>query len=163
MSENKEAALENRAYPLTNYETMLLNFNKCGDSIVMGIAFVENIEESELNSTLCKQALAFLQKRHPFLRSYLDQATNSLIVQNEYNEIELDYANDFISYADLVRELEMFNSKPFDFAYRSNLGRCKVASFTHLNNAKMFSISLTTSLTVTGKYFKLGLNVTHIS
>jgi hypothetical protein len=42
---------------------MLLNLNKCGDSIVMGIAFVKNTSETaQLTEIMAQHALNILQR-----------------------------------------------------------------------------------------------------
>ena len=146
--------IQREKYELTAYDKFWLNTNKCGDFIVMAIGFVENTDEtnSNFNQSVCQQALDLLQKRHPFLCSYLDQATNCIKVPNgneTFNPIELEFSNNMISYSELIKELEEFNSKLFNFEYKSNLSRCKVASFVHLNKTKMYSINLSVSLIIT--------------
>jgi hypothetical protein len=113
-------------YALTEYEKLLLNYNKCGESIVMGTLLVENEDDINIALTeqIVKQALLVLQKRHPFFRAYLNDDASSIHVQNEdFNPIELDWSDKLIAHSELITQLENFNSKFFDFKYKSNLVR----------------------------------------
>jgi hypothetical protein len=143
----------NSIYALTDYEKLLLNYNKCGDSIVMGTLLVENQNSSiELTEDKVKQALLILQKRHPFFRAYLKEQSNIQVLYEDYNPIELDWSDNSITHSELISQLEIFNSKFFDFKYKSNFVRCKVASFIDSTNVKMYSINLSLALIITGNY-----------
>ena len=139
---------------LTEYEKLFVNCNKCGDYIVMSIAFVKNEDRNnELTECIVKQALLIIQKRHPFFRAYLDEKASSIQILNEdFNPIQLDWSDDLLTLSELMHELEIFNSKIFDFKYKSNLVRCKVASFIDsTTSAKMYSVNLSLALLITGK------------
>lgn len=136
---------------LTELENYLKNANECGDYIVMGIAFVKNDDlNSELTQSLVNQGLSILQKRHPFFRAYLNEDANIQVQNENYDPIDLDWSNNSITYTELMSDLEMFNSKLFEFDYQ--LFFCKVASFIHSTGDKMYSINLSLPLMMTGKF-----------
>lgn len=139
-------------YALSDYEKTLLNLNKCGDSIVMGIAFVAAINHC-LTETLARNALNFLQKRHPFLRAFLDEHSNLKVQLEDYETIDLEWLDADLSRNDLVTQLEEFNARLFDFKSNSNLVRSKIVSFVDESNTKMYAVNLAMALIITGKIF----------
>jgi len=139
-------------YPLSEYEKMLLNMNKCGDSIVMGIAFVKNTNEKvEPTEALARQALSILQRRHPFFRAFLNELFEIHIQTEDYEPLELEWSNDYVARSDLITQLEIFNAKMFDFKPKSNLVRSKILSFVDESGMKMFAFNLAMPLIITGK------------
>ena len=138
-------------FALTDYEKVLLNINKCGDSLVMDIAFIENTDTTyQFTEIITRTALDFLQKRHPFLRAFINLNSDLEVQSDNYSAIELEWSDNNITRSELITELEIFNSKMFDFKPKSNLSRCKVSSFND-SGFKMYSVSLSMSLVITGK------------
>ena len=136
---------------LTEYEKFYVILNKCGDFIVMSVAFAQNQDPNiELTENIVKKALIILQKRHPYLRSFIDKQSNIQIQNENYDPIDLDWSNNSITYAELMSDLEIFNSKLFKFDYQFVF--CKVASFIHSTGDKMYSINLSLPLMMTGKF-----------
>lgn len=141
---------------LTDFEKVLLHVNRCGDSLVMVTAFVESTNlNNQLNEELCRKALSFLQKRHPFLRAFLTENTNLEIQTDNYDSLELEWSDNSITYHELISQLETFNCKLFDFKSKSHLARSKIASFIHLNGVKTFALNLSGSIVITD-----GVNIT---
>ena len=146
-------------YPLTDFERMLLNINKCGDSIVMGIAFVKNTSETaQLTEIMAKHALNILQRRHPFFRAFLNEQFEIQIQDENYEPIELEWSNDYVIRSDLIAQLEIFNSRIFDFKPKSNLVRSKILSFVDDVGEKLIAINLALALIITGKYKDITFN-----
>jgi len=136
---------------LTELEKYLKIANECGDYIVMGIAFVKNDDpNNELTQSIVNQGLSILQKRHPFFRAYLNNDANIQVQNKDFDQIDLDWSDNSISNSELITQLEVFNSKLFDFKYKSNFVRCKVASFISSTGDKMYSINLALALIITG-------------
>jgi hypothetical protein len=136
---------------LTELEKYLKIANECGDYIVMGIAFVKNDDlNNELTQSILNQGLSILQKRHPFFRAYLNNDANIQVQNKDYDPIDLDWSDNSISHSELITQLEVFNSKLFDFKYKSNFVRCKVESFISSTGDKMYSINLALALIITG-------------
>ena len=136
---------------LSDFEQMLLCCNKCGDFIVMSITFLENTDTTyQFTEITTRTALDFLQKRHPFLRAFINLNSDLEVQSDNYSAIELEWSDNNITRSELITELEIFNSKMFDFKPKSNLSRCKVSSFND-SGFKMYSVSLSMSLVITGK------------
>ena len=136
---------------LSDFEQMLLCCNKCGDFIVMSITFLENTDTTyQFTEIITRTALDFLQKRHPFLRAFINLNSDLEVQSDNYSAIELEWSDNNITRSELITELEIFNSKMFDFKPKSNLSRCKVSSF-NVSGFKMYSVSLSMSLVITGK------------
>jgi hypothetical protein len=146
-------------FKLTDYEKTMLNSNKCGDSLVMVVAFLENqIEAHQISETIVCKALTFLQRRHPYLRSHLDENLNLVIKTENYDPIEFQWSDKNIEREQLIKDLEEFNTLMFDFNSKSNLARCKAASFIDSTGKKMFSLSLLIPMVITGKNKITNLN-----
>ena len=64
-------------HELSIYEKLWLMINKRGDYIVMSLAFIENANKTlHLTQAIARSALAVLQKRHPFLRAFINDQSN---------------------------------------------------------------------------------------
>jgi hypothetical protein len=153
-------------YELTDYEKIVLNINKLGDLLVMGIILIENEETNsnvQLTESTVRNALNLLQKRHPFFHAYIDENSNLQINEQDYNLIELEWFDqDQLqpNRSEMLTQLELFNAKPFDFKAYSNLVRCKVVRYleNESSNKIMYSISLSIASIITD-----GINVTAIT
>ena len=107
-------------YELTDYEKIVLNINKLGDLIVMGILLIENEETNskvQLTESTVRNALNLLQKRHPFFHAYINENSNLQINEQDYNLIELEWfdQDQLPNRSEMLTQLESFNTKTFDF------------------------------------------------
>ena len=125
------------------------------------MVIVSSEEGSVLNESLVKKALLYMKKRHPLFRANLvHEKTTKLVnlnIESKYSdEINLEW-----SLVDcrksLIKELEIFSSRLFDYDSKCLLWRCKVIEFLE-NDCVKYAIVIILPLFITD-----GINITAIT
>ena len=152
---------------LTVFEKLLVNASKFGDLIVMGSSFIESLDSLEnFDHNLVRNALTFMQKRHPFLRAHLEilEKENRIFLNLDTMNAEekirlewLDLSSDENSREHAIKEAGNFVSSLFDYDNNDLLWRAQVIIYEEETKIK-FMINLVMNLIITD-----GFNITTLS
>ena len=125
-----------------------------GDFIVFNTGIIKNVRGNKnLTPGLVKTALRHMQTRHPLLRSHIEHeevAENEedlfLCIADDNSDenlapIELQWTEEISSRAEMIKELEEFNSKIVKFRDGGSLAQAKAIEFVD-DGLKKYAISL---------------------
>ncbi|CAF1068933.1 unnamed protein product [Brachionus calyciflorus] len=152
---------------LTEYEKTFVNAFILGEFIVMGTSFISDRETNfKLNKLLVRNALVYLQKRHPYLNAYLKiQKSENLMhliipYEDRSHKIDLewlDLTNEIVDHDKLKKELAKSNSIYFKYDNKDLLWKVQIIEY--LENGKFsYLINLIANLAITD-----GMNICALS
>ena len=143
---------------LNTYEKFALVTTICGDFIVKSTSFVDS--KVKIDQKSVEEALIYMQKRHPLLRSTLNQTKEKncryeidekLIGKYDFTWVDLN------SKDEIIKELERFNSKLFNYDDgKSLLWRFMTICYQEKNSTK-YCFNLAVSLPCTD-----GINISSL-
>ena len=151
---------EENVFELSSYDKIVANVTRCGDLLVTGSAFIESAHLIEkLNENLVRQALTYLQRRHPYLRAYLDindekyQMFLRIEDENNAHKIELNWLDltkeEVANQRQLaIDETAKYSTIVFDFGNKSLIWRAQVIIFKEESKIK-YMVNLVLNLIIT--------------
>jgi hypothetical protein len=127
-----------KKFPLSVYERVLANICQTGDCIVMSTLFINSKKNLKLDKSVVRNALEFMQERHPFLNSYLEisRCLNKMQLKvptkNMHEKIKLewlDLTQSTISRNLILDESAKFHTTPFFNEAKSLLWKIQIIEY----------------------------------
>lgn len=150
------------------YLKLLLNFSRCGDLKVTGLAILEskNSPQFKINQEIVKKSIEYLLRRHALLRAHLEFVENktffSISQDQKWSEVVIGedlVFGELTSRSQLNAELEKIIDKRINYDVESKLWRVGLFSFPNDENSAV-SYALALFLPV---YMTDALNITSLS
>jgi hypothetical protein len=118
----------------------------CGDYVTFNLGIIRSSQGTKLENDHFKKALVFMQERHPLLRAHIEHDTTNprdvyLVFNQKPRDIDLDWTSDVNSREEMVKEVEKFNNRRFNFRESCLLLRAICIEFTDSDGQKKYAIS----------------------